>query len=49
MALDKDYVVDAELPTLTFPPRLLSGLESEVMFHHAEASLQQLIVLVNFV
>jgi hypothetical protein len=47
MALDQDFVVDAaELPTSTFAARPLSGLKCEVMLHHAEASLQQLIILV---
>jgi hypothetical protein len=43
-------VIDnAELPTSAFATRLLSGLMYEIMFHHAEASLQRLIVLVSFV
>jgi hypothetical protein len=29
--------------------RLLSGLKCEVMLHHAESSLQRLIILVSFV
>jgi hypothetical protein len=37
MALDQDSA------------SVLSGLKSEVMLHHAEASLQRLIVLVSFV
>jgi hypothetical protein len=50
MAVDQDYVVDAaELPASAFATRLLSGLKCEVMLHHAEASLQRLIVLVFFV
>jgi hypothetical protein len=50
MALDRDYVVDvAELPTSAFSTRPLSELKCEVMLHHAEASLQWLIVLVSFV
>jgi hypothetical protein len=47
MALDQYYVVDpAECPFATRP---LSGLKYEAVLHHAEASLQWLIVLVSFV
>lgn len=50
MMLDQDYVVDAvELPTSVSATRLLFGLKREVVFHHAKASLQQLIVPVSFV
>jgi hypothetical protein len=50
MTLDQDYVADAaQLPTSAFATRPLSGLKCEVMLHHSEASLQQLIVLVSFV
>jgi hypothetical protein len=50
VALDRDYVVDAaELLTSAFVARLLSRLKCEVMLHHAEASLQLLIILVSFV
>jgi hypothetical protein len=49
MALDQDYVVDsAQLSISAFATKLLSGLKCEVMVHHAEASLQWLIVLVAF-
>jgi hypothetical protein len=45
MALVEDYVVDAvERPTSSFATRSLSGLKCEVMLHHSEALLQQLIV-----
>lgn len=48
MALDQDCVVDAaELPTSAFATKPLSGLKCELMLHHAEASLQQLIILVS--
>jgi hypothetical protein len=50
MSLDLDYVVAAaELPTSAFATRPLSGLKCEVVLHHAEASLQWLIILVSFV
>jgi hypothetical protein len=50
MALDQDCVVDAaEVPTYAFATRLLSGMRCGVVPHHAEASLQQLIILVSFV
>jgi hypothetical protein len=50
MVLVQDYVVDAaELPTSTFATRLLSGLKCEAVLHHAEASLQWLLVLVSFI
>jgi hypothetical protein len=50
MAVDHDYMVDvAELPTSAFATRLLSGLKCEVMLHHAEASLQRLIIMVSFI
>jgi hypothetical protein len=50
MVPDHDYVVDAaELPTSAFSPRLLSGLKCEVVLHHAETSLQQLIILISFI
>jgi hypothetical protein len=50
MALDQDYVEDAaELPTSAFATRPLSGLKCEFVLHHAEASLQQLIILFSFV
>jgi hypothetical protein len=50
MILDQDHVVDAaELPTSAFAFRQLSGLKCEVVLHHAEASLQRLIVLIFFV
>jgi hypothetical protein len=45
-ALGQDYVVDtAQLPTSAFATRQ----RCEVLLHHAEASLQRLIVLVSFV
>jgi hypothetical protein len=47
---NQDYVVNAaELPTSAFVTRLLSGIKCEVVLHHAEASIQWLIVLVSFV
>jgi hypothetical protein len=50
MALDQDHVVDAaEIPAFPFVTRLLSGLVCQVMLHHAEASLQHLIILVSFI
>jgi hypothetical protein len=50
MVLDQDCVVDAAgLPTSTFATRVLSGLKSEVVLHHAQASLQLLIVLISFI
>jgi hypothetical protein len=50
MVPDQDYVMDAaELPTSAFATRALSGLKCEVVLHHAEASLQRLIILVSFV
>jgi hypothetical protein len=50
VALDQDYAVDvAELPTSAFATRPLSGLKCEVMLHHAEASFQQLTVLVPYI
>jgi hypothetical protein len=43
-------VVDAaELPTSALASSPQLGLKSEVMLHHAEASLQRLIVLVSSV
>lgn len=49
MALDQDYEVDAAgLPTSALAARVLSGLKSEVMLLHAEASLQLLIFQVPF-
>jgi hypothetical protein len=44
MVLYQDYVGDAAgLPTSA------SGLKCEVILHHAEASLQQLIILISFI
>jgi hypothetical protein len=43
MTLDQDYVEDAaELPTSAFASRPLSGLKCQIVFHHAEASIQWL-------
>jgi hypothetical protein len=48
MTLYQNYIVDAaELPTSTFTTGPLSELKCEVMLHHAEASLQWLIILVS--
>jgi hypothetical protein len=50
MVMDHDYEADAaELPTSAFTARPLSGLKCEVVFHHREASLQCLIILISFV
>jgi hypothetical protein len=48
--LDQGYVADdAEIPISASGTRPLYRLKCEAMFHHAEASLQLLIILVSFV
>jgi hypothetical protein len=50
MVLHQDYVVDAaELHISAYATRPLFGLKCEVMVHHAESSLQWLIVQVSFI
>jgi hypothetical protein len=50
MALDQDCLVAAaELGTSAFATRPLSELKCEVVLHHAEAALQQLIILISFI